>query len=103
MIELELARLKGEKPEATLQWDEETGDLIGPVAARVIALAAECAKSGSVTTDPYPTTYRIGKEPLRCRRDLALVLSTLWVVPEALRDALPEPPEEDGSNVDLVY
>lgn len=103
MIELELARIEGEEPEARLQWNEETGDLIGPLAARVIALAAAYAKIGSVTTHPYPTSYPIGKEPLRSRRDLALVLSTLWAVPEALRDALPEAPGKDDSSVDLVY
>lgn len=98
----ELAGLNG-----YVNWDEETGAIDGPLAAELALMAREAATARRVTSHPYPTEYEIGPEPLRSPRDLALVISQVWAVPEQLRAALPAVPSDDDddqpADVEVVY
>lgn len=102
-ISLDLVRLEGEPPEATLTWDEETGELTGPLADTVISMAQAAHAEGSVVTHPYPTEYPIEADPLRDRTALALVLSLRWLVPEPLQDAWPATDEDEESDVEALH
>ena len=96
--------LKHERPElsGTVEWDEETGALSGPLADQLRSMAESAAAAGNVTSDPYPSGYKIGRDPLRNRRDLALIISSLWRVPEVLHDALPLPDDQGETDVEIV-
>ena len=96
--------LEHERPEltGTVEWDEETGSVAGPLADRIRRMAESAAAAGSVTSHPYPTVYEVGPLPMRSRRDLALIISQLWPVPEPLVEALPEPPETDEAGVEVL-
>ncbi len=98
-LEHELAELSGH-----VYWNPDTGELYGPLAELITRLAREAAARGYVTTPPHPTSHPIGRDPLRSRRDMALILSQHWPVPEPLRGELPKsaPPDADG-NVDVLY
>lgn len=103
-ITLELVHPTLPAQNASVTWDEATGELTGGSAAEEIKQhAAEAARTGYLNAPPHPTTYEISREPLKSRRDLALIISTWWIVPESLRDALPPPPEEDEFDVAVVY
>jgi hypothetical protein len=66
-------------------------------------MARAACDAGYVVTHPYPTTYSIDADALRSRRDMALVLSTRWLVPAELQDAMPMPPLGDEADVIVVY
>ncbi len=103
MMRLELKNWKGD-PVGHIDWDREAGKVSGPLAARVLELMSYALADGYVMTDPYPTAYDIGAEPLRSARDLALILSTDWQVPPELRDALPPAPKmPDDLPPDIVF
>src|SRR5262245_55417575 len=93
-------------PEETtaVEWDETTGELTGQGAALIKRRAAAAAAAGSIGAPPHPTTHEIGHDPLKCRRDLALIISTHWIVPEELAAALPPRADDQGdATVEVVY
>jgi hypothetical protein len=103
-ITLELVHPTIAAENATVTWDEEAGELTGGAAADLIRRrAATAARRTYVIAPPHPTAYDIGREPLKSRRDLALIISTWWLVPEPLVDALPAPPDEGPTDVEVVY
>lgn len=67
-------------------WDPEAGTVTGPDAAQV----RELAKPGAILDGhPRPRTLRLGMDPLKSRRDMAVVVGTNWQVPEELLPSYP--------------
>jgi len=75
-------------------WDPETGEVRGPDADYVRAVAAEGLHNGVATGYPYPTVYPI-TDPLRKPGELAVLLGNLWLLPGELAEAYPVPPPEN--------
>ena len=72
-------------------WDPETGDVRGPDADYIRSLAADGIQNGVAMGYPFPTPYAI-RDPLRTPGELAVLLGNLWLLPEELAAAYPEPP-----------
>lgn len=70
------------------EWDEETGELCGRDAERVGELVAKIAAMGEIVSHPYPTTYEI-RDPLRSRREMAVILGAFWRLPADLANEYP--------------
>lgn len=79
-------------------WDPETGKVSGLDAATV----RELAKPGAVIdAHPYPRTWKLGREPLKSRTDLAAIIGTRWRVPEELLADYPAAEPSDLNIYDL--
>lgn len=101
-MQLTLIGLGATVPEGTVIWDPETGDLSGPLADEVRALAEAARRAGSIVSHPMPTAYEI-TDPLRDRRQMAAVLSQWWRVPEALAGELGGTEEVEQGDVPVIY
>jgi len=75
-------------------WDWESGEVRGPDADYVRAVAAEGLHNGMAMGYPYPTSYPI-TDPLRKPGELAVLVGNLWLLPEELAGAYPQPRAED--------
>ncbi len=84
-------------------WDVETGEVTGTLADLIGRLAAAAALAGEIHAPPHPTVYTISQAPLRSRRDMALLCSMFWDVPDTLVDALPAQPDTEETEVDVLY
>lgn len=82
-----------EKP-LEFAWDQDSGELRGRDAARVLDLVAVAVKDGGVVTHPYPTTYAI-RDPLHSPTEMAAVLGQFWLLTDDLMAALPGHDEDD--------
>jgi len=76
-----------------VEWNPVKGTLTGPAADEVRRRVQQAVADGSVCTNPMPTCYDIS-DPLHSRRDMAVVLSEVWLVPEQVKDDFPDPPQE---------
>ncbi|WP_434147951.1 hypothetical protein ACR2R6_02250 [Methylocaldum gracile subsp. desertum] len=74
-------------------WDDETGELSGPDAAAVEALARQAVQDGAVPLHPEPGRYPI-RNPLQNPAELAALLGYWWQLPPELLQHYPT--LEDG-------
>lgn len=79
-------------------WDPETGKVSGLDAETVRTLAVPGAL---VDAHPYPRTWKLGREPLKSRVDLAAIIGTRWRVPAELLPDYPDGGEWDPNIYDL--
>jgi hypothetical protein len=89
------------QPSGTLKWNSETGELGGPLAAAVEPLVKAAVKSGTITSQPYPTQYKIS-QPLTNQQQLAAVIATRWQLPEELANELATT-EEPETEVPVLH
>lgn len=82
-------------------WDESTGAVTGPDAARVLELATWC----TVPMHPHPWSYQLGPEPTKSRADMAAMLGWNHRLPPELAAAYPQPKRapDDGTLADVVH
>lgn len=69
-----------------LVWDPATGEISGPSADLVRALAQD----GAVNGHPAPRAIELGPEPLRSWRDMAAIVGCYWVLPDELARHYPK-------------
>jgi hypothetical protein len=69
-------------------WDDETGELSGPDAAVVEALARQAVQDGAVPLHPEPGRYPV-QNPLRNPAELAALLGYWWQLPPELQRHYP--------------
>lgn len=84
-----------------LQWDSEAGTFTGPDGDILAELARSYAESGTLVSDPYPTTYPCD-DPFHDPAHLAAVISTRWQLPEELAEYLKAPSREIG-DIPVLY
>src|SRR5690606_25024833 len=101
-MEITLTRPGAAVPDGTVIWDPETGDLSGPLADEVRALAGAARRVCCIVSHPMPSTYEI-TDPLRDRRQMAAVLSQWWRVPEALAGERGATEEVEQGDVPVIY
>lgn len=83
-------------------WDDVTGDLSGDGNKLVLLLIDEALHAGEVVSHPYPTVYPV-TDPLHSLPDMAVVLSSHWRLPPEMAEHMPDPPEDESSDIPLVY
>lgn len=101
-LDIELTRKGRDAVDGTLTWDSQSGALGGTLAGQVRALCVAAADAGHVVTDPQPTHYDV-IDPLHEPRDMALVLSQLWRLPDEVVAFLPGPAAAADASVALLY
>jgi len=92
--------LIGDQPEnsVVVEWDPEAGTFTGEGdgVLQVRTLVERAKAVGWVVTHPWPSVYPC-VDPQHNPRDLALVLSSVWHLPDELDTLLPkEKPAVDG-------
>ncbi len=102
-VRLELVSPAKPELDGHIVWDVDTGEISGTLADLVGRLAASAAAAGEIHAPPHPTVYSISRSPLRSRRDMALLCSMFWEVPEELVDALPERPDDSDEIDGVLY
>lgn len=95
-----------EKP-LVFDWDISTGEVTGPDAARILALAVPEA---SMPAHPSPWLWYLSAEPTKNMTDMAAILGWSHQLPAELLAAYPVPEEEgdvdaddDVPSVEVVY
>jgi len=86
MTHYEIQSVTDGTPPIIFDWDEGTGFITGPGAAEIVYYANQ----GYVCTHPYPTCVDLSKEPLKSKRDLALILSFAYRLPPELAEHMPD-------------
>lgn len=79
-------------PEGDLLWNPYTGKIDSEnkkLVEKVEELLFFAKKDSTITSHPYPTTYRV-EDPLRNKRDMAVLLSVHWEVPLELKKHFPK-------------
>jgi hypothetical protein len=84
----------------TFTWDDETGELSGPDAAAVEAIARQAVQDGAVPLHPEPGRYPV-RDPLRNPEELAALLGYWWQLPPELERHYPTL-EDDGEAVAIA-
>lgn len=83
-------------------WNPEAGTFAGPDGDYVGELADQYARLGTVTSNPYPTSYPC-TDPRHNPAHLAAILSTRWRLPAELIRHLPPPRPPPKGTVPVVY
>lgn len=86
MKHYEVQSQTGKLPLLVFDWDEEAGTVSGPGAWEI----EYTAKQGYVCTHPYPTCIDLTAEPLKSKRDMALILSCSYILPPDLAKHMPD-------------
>ncbi len=68
-------------------WDATTGEVSGPDAARILAMA----KWPSVNARPVPWVWNLGPDPTRSLTDMAAILGWSHELPDELAAHYPQP------------
>lgn len=101
-MELTLVPDGAAEPEGTVIWDPDSGRLSGPMVEEVLRLMEEDWSAGYVISHPLPTPYAI-KDPLHDPREMAVILSVQWRLPDPLKGAVTPPAGDGPREVQLLY
>lgn len=85
--------LKGYRIDQALvfDWDEADGIVSGRDADWIRSVAGQLFVAGH----PHPISYELGPEPLKSRRDMAVIVGQFHMLPDDLAEHYPKAPEED--------
>lgn len=92
-LKMTARRFRGGPPVGTLEWDSDTGSIVGTAAHEFLAKADEARRDGTVMAGPqFAYNYPI-RDPLRKPDEFAAIIGALcWDMPEALAPFYPEFP-----------
>lgn len=95
---LKLQGISATIPSLDVTWDASAGVLSGPDADLLIAHVQAQLEEGGVVANPYPSFYEIN-DPLHDSKDMALVLSMKWVLPDDLAKLLPQDQDDELNTI----
>lgn len=72
-------------------WDDEAGEIFGPNANDVRAIASW----GGVSAHPLPWAWEFSKNPLKNKTDMAAIIGWEHRLPDELVDYYPRLPDDD--------
>lgn len=81
------------EPPLIFDWDEEAGEISGPSANHFLEMRGQKTCPGH----PMPISFPLSENPLRSKRDMAILIGFEYELPDDLKDYYPkwEPSEEE--------